>query len=163
MDKILQVFHFQDFQTNIFPNQDISCKVWLSHSPNIFSTSKSLCSYKIFCTNFLFEHTCQIFCSLAKADSATAAVVPGSCEFCQVRVMNMRNKGQIWPNGELNVNTQLFRMFYVCLRRLKWKTKKKNLILKAFWKADGIHHKLFYSILIFVLSPWLPDDLKDFF
>lgn len=75
-----------------------------------------------------------MFCSLAKANAVTAMIVPGSCEFCQVRIRNMQNKGEIWPN------TQLFSMFSICQIRLKDKknpteNKQKEQILIAFW--DG--------------------------
>lgn len=74
-----------------------------------------------------------MFCSLANANAVTAVIVLGSCEFCQVRIMNMQNKGEISPN------TQLFSMFSICQIRLKEKKTNQNTqkeqILIAFW--DG--------------------------
>lgn len=89
--------------------------------PKYFNANKSLYSYKISCANFLLQHTCQMFCSLAKAIAVTAVIVLGSCEFCQVRIMNMQNKSEIWPTFLSSLS-----MFSICQLRLKEKKKKKK-------------------------------------
>lgn len=111
--------------------------------PKYFNANKSLYFYKISCANFLLQHTCQMFCSLAKAIAVTAVIVLGSCEFCQVRIMNMQNKGEIWP-----IFLSSLSMFSICQLRLKEKkkekkekqTKRKNsyCILKGRWDSSEV-------------------------
>lgn len=154
------------------------CIARLSHSPNFLIEIKAFAPTK----SPVQISLCQMFCSLAKANAVTAVIVLGSCEFCQVRIMNMQNKGEIWPDF-----LSSFSMFSICQIRLKEKKKKKerknqkpkkNKFSLHFERQMGLIRSslgscipllraslvtLLYSIAIFVQSPRFLDDLKDFF